>query len=71
MKKLLGNHGYNTNDFGDLFDFVQAMFNLFLWIVSIVITVSVILVLFDNGHAPPEPQFWIDFRAALFARLSE
>ena len=71
MKKLLRTLDYNTDDFGDLFEFIQALFGFFLWIIVIVITASVILVLFDNGNTPPEPQFWIDFRSAMFARLSE
>lgn len=67
FNNLLVTLGYDTSDPGDLVDFAMDARNVFLLIGWIIVSLSMAWFLFGDGSAPPEPQWWIEFRAALFA----
>ena len=64
---------YNPNDPDDLQDFVNTLQLILGWVAYILCSIAMIVAVYKmgDGALPPEPQFWIDFRAWLFAQFGQ
>lgn len=64
---------YDPSDPGDLQDFVNTLQLILGWVAYILCSIAMIVAVYKmgDGALPPEPQFWIEFRAWLFAQFGQ
>ncbi len=60
---------FDPDDSGDLNDFVKWLLNICLWFFVIATSIIMLVAIFKagDGGLPPEPEWWVRLRSAMFS----